>query len=501
MKSMRFFSIVIVLALLVSVVPVVSAAGPTGTWVSGIACQNLDNANDASGTLSFYAQGSTTTTLDYPLAITKGTSKNYYTPNLSGLGTNFLGSVVVNSSTQLACSVNTEAGSGTVTSPYRKGTSSGLSADDTGLTAYVPQVLKSFGTAPTSWNSYIAIQNTGSGDVNVEVSYRTRSGTLIDAATETYTIGAYTNKVVYQSDNANLPTGFLGSAIVKNVSASAPANTYEIAVVVNMYNSGTDNTTAQFQSYNAFPAGSNTLMVPRIIRRYYGFNGGMSIQNTSATTSTYVKIDFTFNGTTYTYQSGEIKPLAALALYAPNIAELSAVDALSMSKRSGSAKITTTDAGGTFDAAGSIVAIINEDNRGLASDNNGAAIPVEQIGQGITYNAVLSGAETTSVFIPQFVRNASVFNGGFQIANTTGSAGTCDITYNSDTDANETGKTLAANGVIVRYGPNVTNLNNGYNASVTVTCTVPIIGMYNFSASSGTGKLGDSLITNNTINQ
>lgn len=499
MKSIRCLSVLIVFSLLISIVPVAYASGPSGSWVSGIACQNLDSNNDASGTLSFFKQGESTATLDYPLSITKGTSKNYYTPNLSGLGTSFLGSVVVNSSTQLACSVNTEAGAGTTTAPYRKGTSSGFSADQISTVAYVPQLHKNFVSGTNNWNSYLAIQNTGGSTVSVEVSYRDRYGTAISSATQTFDIVAYSNKILYQNENANLPDQYMGSAYIRNVS-SAPANTINLAVVANIYNKGTDNTNAQFRSYNAFPSGGSTLFFPRFIRRYYGFNSGMSIQNT-ADNSVYVKIEFYFAGNTYIYQSGEIAPKAALALYSPNISAINAVDTLPMAKRSGSCKIITTDAAGN-PVSGEIVAIANEDNLGSSSDNNGSPVPAEQVGQGISYNGFQLGTETNKVFIPQFVRfTSSRFNGGFVIANTTNTATTCNISYNSDMDANETNVPLAGNGVIIRYAPNVANLNNGYNASVTVTCGQPIFGMYNFSAAPGTGGLGDSFITNNAINQ
>ena len=484
MKLNRLFSVVIVLALMLALVPTAFAQGPAGTWVSGIACQNLDDVNNAAITLSFYPEGSGTSVLDYNDNIPAGSSKNYYTPSSPpGLPTTFLGSVIVTSSTPLACNINTQTtGNGTSSNPFRMATASGFDNNETGTTMYVPQVEK---LLAGSWSTYIAVQNASTSSVNVSVTYRDRFGAAIPAATENATIPAFSNNVFYQTDNANLPSGFLGAATV--------TGTGNIAVVVNMYNSGTNYSNSQFQSYDGFASGNITLLVPRFVRRFYGYNGGMSIQNIG-TNPTTVTISFTFAGATYTYTSPTIQAGAALALYSTNISQLAPVDSLPMGQRFGSAVITSN-------AGEPIIAIVNEDNRGDPADNNGSAVPIERISQGNTYNAFLNGAQTTTIFFAQVTAGAGgKFSGGFQVANTTGTATTCTATFNKQVGLTYN-FSLAAAGSASIYAPNVPGIVQPYNASVTVVCGQSVVGIANQAVILGTGLVGDSATGSNGLNR
>lgn len=485
MKTARIVSLIVVIALLLALVPAAYAGAPPGNWVSGIACQNLSETDAANVTLYFYQEGSSSPALTYqdPNPIPKNGSRNYYTPSSPpGVPEGFLGSVVVASNQPLACNVNTQTtGAGTSSDPYRIGTSAGFADTQTAPNMYAPQVMKNFGG---TWSSYIAVQNTTTSQITVEVSYKDRLGNAIPAATETSTIAAQSNKVFYQTDNTGLPNGFFGAALVK-----ANDGTSGLAVTVNFYNSGTSASTAQLHSYNGFSGGSDKLYVPRIVRNYYGYNGGLSIQNVG-TSSTKVQINFNFAGNTYTYNSPSIPAQSALALYAPDIAALGPVDSLSEPFRFGSAVITTDS---TSDR---IVAIVNEDNRG------GSGIPVERAGQGSTYNAIPDGEQTTQVFFAQITRKASgVFSGGFQVANTTGSAGTCNIKYTGASAADENNVNLPANGAIRRYAPNVSGLPDGFNASVSLNCSQPVVGISNLAVEVGTGRMGDSFTQANGLNK
>ena len=484
MKTVRIFSLIAILALVFALVPGASAGAPAGNWVSGIACQNLSTTDQATITLYFYQEGSSSTAFPPytdPNPIPPGGSRNYYTPSSPpGVPEGFLGSVVVASDQPLACNVNTQTtGTGTSSDPYRMATSAGFADTQTAPTMYAPQVMKNLAG---TWSSYIAVQNTSNADVPVTVSYKDRNGNAL-SANETATIKAQSNKVFYQTDNTNLVNGYVGAATI-----AADDGVSGLAVTVNFYNSGASSDSAQFQSYNGFGNGANKLFVPRIVRNYYGYNGGLSIQNVGGSNAT-VTITFNFAGNSYTYNSPSIAPGAALALYAPNIAELNPVDGLNVTQRFGSAVIQAS-------SGDSIVAIVNEDNRG------GAGIPAERIGQGSTYNAIADGSQTSTVFFPQVTRKAGiVFSGGFQVANSTSTAGTCSIKYNADTDANESNVPLPANGSIARYAPNVANLNDGYNASVSVECNREVLGIANLAAEPGSGKLGDSATTANGLNQ
>jgi hypothetical protein len=142
------------------------------------------------------------------------------------------------------------------------------------------------------------------------------------------------------------------------------------------------------------------------------------------------------------------------------------------------------------------VAIINEDNRG------GAGVPAERVGQGSTYNAIPDGSQTSTVFFAQVTRKASgIYSGGFQVANTTANGGTCSIDYSGTTSADETNVSLPANGSFRRYAPNVPNLPDGFNASVTVICTRDVVAISNLAVEVGSGRYGDSFTQANGLNK
>lgn len=482
MRVIKYIAFMLMVSVLLATpLSSVQAGSPPGTWVSGIACQNLDASNDATITISFYPENDSVAVLTYNDTILAGGNKNYYTPSSpAGIPSGFVGSAVVSSSTQLACNVNTiTTGAGTTTDPIRLGINAGFDDTHVSPTMYLPQLEKGF----YGWNSYFVIQNPNSTDVDVTVTYKDRTGADVPSATETATISPNASKIFYQSDNTNLPSNFLGSAKVMSDDGTSP-----LAVVASFYNSGTDNTTAQIQSYNGFSSGAVKLFAPYVVRNYYGYNGGIAIQNIG-TTETTVQITFVFGGNEFVYSSPTILPGASLALYTPNITELNPVDGYTLQNRFGSAIIEAA-------SGGQIVAIINETNFG------GAGVAVERVGQGGTYNAFIDGQQTNTVFIPQFPRNAGgIWSGGLQIANTTNVAGTCDITYEGITAAKEVGVTLPASGSITRYGPNVANLPDGFNKSVTVVCTQPVFGIVNQAINPGSGKLGDTFGQSNGLNR
>jgi hypothetical protein len=336
-----------------------------------------------------------------------------------------------------------------------------------------------------TYNSYMAIQNTESTPQTVYVNYVDRFGVAYPAARESFTIPAQTSHVFYQASNANLPAGFLGGATI--------TSTGKIAGVVNFYNNGASAAVTQFNSYTAFAGGSNKLAAPRFVRNFYGYNGGLTIQNVG-TAPTSVTVSFTFGGATYVLNTGAIAPGATFAPYAPNITQLAPVDSLPVGSRFGSIVMEAA-------AGGSIVAIVNEDNRGTCNAAACPPIPAEQVGFSGTYNAVPQAAATNTVFFIQVPDKAGgFFSGGFQFANATGTATTCNIEFPSAPAANQANVALAANGSLSYFAPNVPNLPDGFNSSLKVTCGQPVLGISNFSARSST-YFGDSFVVANGLNQ
>jgi hypothetical protein len=464
------------------------AAGPTGSYGSGITCTNLDAALPATLVLSFYNQDNETAALTYtdPNQVAPGASRLYFTPSSPpGLSSGFLGSAVVSSDRALACNVNTQvvgAGVGTVASPARIGTSAGLDSSQAASTIYAVQVVKAVGG---TFNSYVAIQNTDSVAVDVTVSYKDRTG-VDPAANETVNIKPNATHVFYQSDNVKLPAGFIGGAKFSSTSG-------KLVGVVAIYNSGTSADTAQFLSYNTMASGAAKLSVPRYVANYYGNQSGLTVQNIGAA-ATALKITYTFQGVDYVVNTPSIAPGAVYANYAKDEAALAALKNIDPTKRTGSAVVEATTAGS------SIIAIVNEDNRGECSA--ASCGPLLPKGWGATYNAFVDGTATNTVFFAQVTSKATSneFNGGIQIVNSTATPGTCTITYSGVPAATQSNLAVAANSSLSIYLPGVANLTAGFNSAVKAVCTMPVFGISNLSSRSPT-YLGDTFTQGNGLNQ
>ncbi len=475
-----------VLALLVGTISVVSAQGPSGTYASGIACANLGTSAATISLVFYNANGSTALSYTDPSTIAVGASRNYFTPSSpAGLPSGFVGSAVVSSDQPLACTVNTQAvgaGVGTVSNPARVDTSAGVTSDKVSTTLYAPQVIKALG----GFNSYVSVQNTDNAQQTVYMSYVDRFGVAYPAARESFAVPAQSSHIFYQTQNANLPPGFLGGATI--------TSTGNLAAVVAFYNDAADIGRTQFNTYTAFPSGANKVLLPRVVRNYYGFQGGISVQNVGAS-ATSITITFSFVGSTYVVPNININPGATYSPYLPNVSQLAPVDALSVYQRTGNAVVQAAP-------GGSIVVIVNEDNRGTCNTAPGCGtIPPEQVGFSSTYTGFADGGQTNTIFFTQVTRRAAtVFSGGFQLANTTSTATTCNITYSGAAAANETGVALAGNGSLSRFAPNVLNLPDGFNSSVKVVCGQPVVGIDNLAARS-TGYFGDSFASANGLNQ
>jgi hypothetical protein len=366
------------------------------------------------------------------------------------------------------------------------GTSEGLDSSKTNNILYASQLFKNYGD--TTWNSYLAVQNAESSPIMVTVSYTDRFGVSYPSATESVSIPAQSNHIFYQSDNSNLPNWIITGATI--------SGTGKMAATAAFFNGGATYTTTQFNSYSPVSTGANKLFVPRFVRNYHAFQSGLTIQNVgSAPTS--ATVTFTFAGSNYITTTGTINPGATWVRYAPtNIPELAPVDSLPQAQRFGSAVVQAA-------LGGLIVANVNQDNRGECFGVSGCTVDAaNQVGWSSTYMAVPDGGQTSTVYVVEFMKHVGSpdYSGGFQITNTTGSAGTCSIQYPTASAANETNVPLPANGAISRFGPDVSNLPSGYDNSVIVTCTQPVIGIYNYSARS-TSYYGDSEGTANATNR
>jgi hypothetical protein len=473
MKRMRLVAvaIIVIASLLVSALGV---SAQSGTWVSGIMVQNQSETEAADITITFYwAEGEALAgqvAYTHYDTIAAGKAKSYYVPSLAGLPENFVGSAVVSSNQPIAANLNTQLPSGagaTMENPNRVGTASGVLTGSTKL--YFTQLMKAY----YGWNSYMAVQNTSADtQASATVVYYNAAGTQV--ATQTVTIKPNTTYIFRQADNANLAAGFEGSAVVTGNQA--------LAGVANFYAAGTDAASAQFQSYNAFGSGATKLYVPRLVKGYYGYEGGIKVQNVG-TAATDVTITYYFGANNYAQTISNLAPGAASSVY---MGGSSAPAVLAGVTGSGGAVITSSGQ--------PIVATVNEDNRSE--------------GRGITYNAILDGTQTTAVLFPQMTSRYYGYSGGPQVQNVGSSAATVTATFSAPGFPDVTNTiNLAPNASYSWFTPNVVS-GAGFNGSVVVVANQPIVGIANFSyradvqASDGwAANYGDSYVTYNGINK
>lgn len=141
-----------------------------------------------------------------------------------------------------------------------------------GATLFAPTIVNN---AYGGYTTGIGLLNTGNARTDVIIVYRDASGLLVKTqSVGALPAGAYQG--LYSGDPAlGLPDGFAGTATIS--SSASP-----LAAIVNETGPG-----GQFSSYDAVPAGSTTLYAPAALDNAYGgYNTGMAIQNTTATTAT-----------------------------------------------------------------------------------------------------------------------------------------------------------------------------------------------------------------------
>lgn len=462
MNKTRVIAFVVV-ALVAMALPFAAyAQGPSGTYASGISCVNLGDA-EATYNITFYdASGAQSGQLSG--TISAGGNVQYFTPNVSEIPSGFLGSAVVSSDQPVACSVNTQTSSGTT----RVGTSNGVSSDDTGSTLYATQVLNDLG----GFTSYVAVQNASDSAADVTATFYDNTGSSVHSETET--IPGNSSHVFYQ-DDGNLPAGFIGSATFEAVDGTTP-----LAGTVNFFNDGSSADTAQFLSYNTFTSGANQVFLPRLAKNIsgLGYTSGFSCQNLGPG-SADVEMNVTFtdqsDGSTVTATLSRTG-LSEGQAWAAYLGNATGTDLDGVSRGYGSAVVNST--------GGEVACTVNEDVRA----------PFSNAGQGSTYSGISDGQQSTTMFFPQVVALGNdSFQGGFQIANTTGNATTCDYEFSDGTTV--AGQSLDANGSNSVFAPNHVS---SFNGSVTVTCGEPIVGIYNLTIFGGDG---DPFATNNGVNQ
>jgi murein DD-endopeptidase MepM/ murein hydrolase activator NlpD len=141
-----------------------------------------------------------------------------------GVDNNFLGSAVVNSTSQPVVTLIYETGN-----PYQLITDAPLGGT---ATAYVPELYGNYSLGGRIWDSGISIQNVGTSNANVTVTYYNQDGSRNSAQTQSGLL-LYSTWILNRW-TGNLPNGFAGSAVI--------TSTQPIAAIVNTLHSGSGTT-------------------------------------------------------------------------------------------------------------------------------------------------------------------------------------------------------------------------------------------------------------------
>ncbi len=484
-----FYASLMIVMMLIPMGSLEVSAQPAGEWISNIYCVNQANT-PAAITLQFYDAGSVKHSFTDTINPLK--SKNYFPSDLTALGS-FSGSLVIQSDKGISCSVqNSSKATGTQGNPFMYGASGGFDQSTTGPVMYVPQVMKNFDSGAFGiYRSYIAIQNTSTSQVTVQIEYTDRAMGKITAATQEFNVQGQSNKLVYLHDNASLPNNFLGFAKISAKNGVTP-----LAVQSAYYNDSTSYTKAQYALFNGVPTGESKIYAPYIMRNFYDYNAGFNVVNVG-TTATSFKIEFTIGRYTtnkYTYQHPTaLQPGQLVAFFTPDIAVLNPVDSLPINERAGSAIITAINPGGGENPSGKLVANINfrNDGRYAPTPNFGGAAA--------TYNAVGSQSAGKLLYVPniQSKVGGAQFTSGINVANLENTAGSCTYKFVDNPSVVWT-QSIPANGIYSILVSNIPGLSVGYNSAAIIECNVNVITIIT-SRADAQGFWGDSTTAINAL--
>lgn len=416
--------LVISLVLLLALVGPVAVSGQGITYDCGFQVQNL-GTSQATITVTYYNKdGSIAASKTYDVAV--GGSKLFYP--LSDVSDGFDGSVVISSNQPVAAIVNELGNSGAYGASY-----AGFS--DGATTMNLPLIMRNNG----GFNTWFNVQNAGTADANVTVTYT--AGSHGYDASQTATIKPGAAHTFDQATFATLGDKFVGSA---KVTSNRP-----IVATCNQVGPTT------LLAYDGFADGSLYPSMPLVNCNNAGYITGVQIMNIG-TAATNVTVSYTASlaGTDTT------ETINIAAGGSETFALFKFTD-----KFVGSAAVTGNS------ASQKLVVVVNQLNSGA---NKGAA-----------YGGFDPAMATDKVSAPL----AMAHNGGYYTAVTVQNVGTSSttatITY-SDSTATES-KTLVA-GESWPIDQN-THFGSTYVGSATVTASAggKIIAMVNELNNAATG--------------
>lgn len=390
----------------------VSAANAQLTTVTSFQVQNL-SGDTANLQIVFYdANGDEVGAATVSDTIAGNSSKLYTQGNNTDLPSGFNGSVVISADQEVAA-IGVQKTANNDDSQQYQGTYSGFAGTQAAETFYIPTVMKAF----YGYTTEISVQNAGSSNVDVNVSY---SGGQSDSTTGLKPGEAHRFD---NADTSGMADGFIGSATIS-------ATGGPIVAVVNQVNEAA----LEEQTYEGFSAaGAGTeLYTPVLMRNFYQYNTSIKVQ----------KIGSGSTDVTITYSNG----------HAETQTLTDASDSYLFTQQNetnlpaswlGSATITSTSL--------DIIAVVNQQNT--------------TTGKAASYNGF---AQAAARFVgPNVMKSFYGFNTSVQVQNL-GSSTTCTASFSNGTS--QTSTTLAQGQTYLFTQGNNNDLGSSFAGSVDLTC-------------------------------
>ena len=159
-------------------------------------------------------------------------------------------------------------------------------------TVYLPNITRRLG-GPNGFYTPFIIQNTGTGNTQLEVSfYKFTDGSCVERYLTNVGPGAsHSNDPNDVVKNPSLPDDAQFSVVVKSFGAT-------IVGVVNEHQNVVDPVRAEALSYDGFTTGAKTVYLPNITRKFFGlFDTPFIIQNLGTATASVTSSFKSFDGT------------------------------------------------------------------------------------------------------------------------------------------------------------------------------------------------------------
>jgi hypothetical protein len=492
MKTRFLLSASLVIALLLAFSGMPVLAQGTIIYSSAYQIQNLDTVGDATVLIQYYDQATGNLTASGNVTVPKGGSKTIFPFQTDGITgpSSFNGSAVLSSDKPIAAILNTQTSS----TPFYGASTNGFSGGAT--SASLPLIACNNGGFDTWFN----VQNAGSGDANITVTYIPGSnGTagLTDTVTGIKPGAAKTfNQKAGSGSTKNCDQ--LKDASGKFVGSATVASTNGQPIVASVMFLGTGGIKA-LQGYNGFTAGSTAINLPLVMANNSSYYTAIQVQN-AGSNSTAITVTFGTNTAGSGTPNPESFTLAGGA--AKTLIQLGGISGVSPNNNWNAFGKYVSGAKITQSGTEPLVAIVNQNSTAFTS-------------LGSSYEGFDPTKASATINLPLVAANNSGFLTGIQIQAVSGTPAVT-VKYSKNTQGGalqqpvDDTKTLATGEtwtLIQAGGPGGLSGNNNWNAAVagkyvgaaSVTATGgTIIAIVNFN---GPASLGDTFFTYDGFNQ